>query len=87
MLIACALPDQSGADVVERVNLATNKVEQIYTTPVRNVQRTYGIAGGALWIQVQNGSGCILPCTNFSHVFRIDLGSGEATVHLVEDAW
>jgi hypothetical protein len=83
MFIECALSD-SGKQIVERVNLATNKVVKTYTTPINNVERGFAVAGGALWIQVDNGSGCVLPCTDFSHVFRVDLVSGKATRDLVD---
>ena len=83
MFIECALSD-SGEQIVARVNLATNKVVKTYTTPISNVERGFTVAGGALWIQVDNGSGCVLPCTDFSHVFRVDLVSGKATRDLVD---
>jgi hypothetical protein len=84
LFIECALSDFSGAQIVERVNLTTNKVVKTYTTPISNVERGFAVAGGALWIQVDNGSACALPCTDFSHVFRIDLVSGKATRDLVD---
>ena len=83
LFIECALP-APGGEVVARVNLTTNKVVKTYTTPLSNVERGFAVAGGALWIQVDNGSGCVLPCTDFSHVFRVDLVSGKATRDLVD---
>ena len=84
MFIECALPD-SGAEVVARVNLTTNEVVKTYPNnyPI-NVLRGFAVAGGALWIRNDNGSGCSLPCTGFTHLLRVDLVSGNVTRDLVD---
>src|ERR1035437_9439841 len=86
MFIECALPD-SGREIVARVNLTTNKVVQTYPAyPAynTNVLRGFAVAGGALWIRNDNGSGCSLPCTGFTHLLRVDLVSGNVTRDLVD---
>jgi hypothetical protein len=88
MFIECALPD-SGREIVARVNLTTNKVVQTYPAyPAynTNVLRGFAVAGGALWVQNDNGSGCSQSqsCTGFYHVLRVDLVSGNVTRDLVD---
>jgi hypothetical protein len=84
MFIECALPD-SGREIVVRVNLTTNYVVQAYATYMGNgTEQRFAVAGGALWVEIDNGSGCSLPCTGFLHVFRIDLVSGNVTLDLVD---
>jgi hypothetical protein len=88
MFIECALPD-SGREIVARVNLTTNKVVQTYPAyPAydTNVLQGFAVAGGALWVQNDNGSGCSQSqsCTGFYHVLRVDLVSGIVTRDLVD---
>jgi hypothetical protein len=84
MFIECSLPD-SGRQIVARVNLTTNNVIKTYATDMGNgVERGFAVAGGAVWIQINNGSACSSTCTGFFHVFRIDLASGKATRDLVD---
>jgi len=88
MFIECALPD-SGREIVARMNLTTNKVVQTYPAyPAydTNVLRGFAVAGGALWVQNDNGSGCSQSqsCTGFYHVLRVDLVSGIVTRDLVD---
>jgi hypothetical protein len=84
MFIECSLPD-SGRQIVARVNLTTNKVIKTYATDMGNgVERGFAVAGGAVWIQINNGSACSSTCTGFFHVFRIDLASGKTTRDLVD---
>jgi hypothetical protein len=86
MFIECT-PSGGGQQIVARVNLTTNKVVQTYLGyPAynTNVLGGFAVAGGALWVQNNNGSGCTLPCTNFSHVLRVDLVSGNVTLDLVD---
>jgi hypothetical protein len=84
MFIECASPD-TGAEVIARVNLTTNQVVKTYPNnyPI-NVLRGFAVAGGALWIRNDNGSGCSLPCTGFTHLLRVDLVSGNVTRDLVD---
>ncbi len=84
MFIECALPD-SGREIVTRVNLSTNKVVKTYATSMGNgVESYFAVAGGALWIEIGNGSACSSTCTGFFHVFRIDLASGNVTGDLID---
>jgi hypothetical protein len=86
MFIQCALSD-SGREIVARVNLSTNKVVQTYPNfpaYATNVLWGFAVAGGALWVQNDNGSGCSQPCTGFYHVLRVDLVSGNVTRDLVD---
>lgn len=84
MFIMCAVPD-TGAQVVARVNLSTNKLVRTYLNPPAvNVLQGIEVAGGALWVQYGNGSGCSQPCTNFYHVLRVDLVGGKLTLDLVD---
>ena len=84
MFIECALSD-SGRQIVARVNLTTNQLVQTYATYMGNgTEHGFAVAGRALWIQIDNGSGCSSPCTGYFHVFRIDLVSGNVTRDLVD---
>jgi hypothetical protein len=84
IFIECALPD-SGREIVVRVNLATNMVVKAYATYMGNgIEQRFAVVGGALWVEIDNGSGCSLPCLGFLHVFRIDLVSGNVTLDLVD---
>jgi len=78
-----------GGNSSRAMNLTTNKVVQTYPAyPAydTNVLRGFAVAGGALWVQNDNGSGCSQSqsCTGFYHVLRVDLVSGIVTRDLVD---
>ena len=86
MFIECALSD-SGIQTVARVNLTTNTLVRTYpnlSDYVGNVLGGFAVAGGALWVQMDNGSACLSPCTSFFHVLRVDLAGGNVTRDVVD---
>jgi hypothetical protein len=83
MFIECALP----REIIVRVNLTTNYVVQAYPASYdTNVLQGFAVAGGALWVQNDNGSGCSQSqsCTGFYHLLRVDLASGHVTRDLAD---